>query len=358
MDVLISAGLGMTFLIVGVAAVFLMYHLWGYPFDKVGKRSAAPPGLMRLHRVLGWVYVIIYIVMMVEMVPRLWSYQVEFPARTVIHLCLGMTIGIILLVKISILRWFRHLEEMMPVLGTMLLICTILLSGLSLPFAFREFALASTSDGGGVYSQENLERVARQLPRAGFPEKAPLEELATARALRAGRTVLVRKCVVCHDLKTILMRPRTPSNWVKTVERMAQKPSFTEPLTEPERWTSAVYLIAISPELQRSVKEKREQELAREKTEEAMLATVAETTAAPAAKEFDEPAAKKAYEVTCSECHELSDVDAAPPTTPKEVDALIQRMILENEMKADKDTLAMVQWYMIKKFAGAAKAGA
>ena len=108
MDVLISAGLGMTFLIVGVAAVFLMYHLWGYPFDKVGKRSAAPPGLMRLHRVLGWVYVIIYIVMMVEMVPRLWSYQVEFPARTVIHLCLGMTIGIILLVKISILRWFRR----------------------------------------------------------------------------------------------------------------------------------------------------------------------------------------------------------------------------------------------------------
>ncbi len=351
MDVLISASLGVSFLIVGVAAVFLMYHLWGYPYDKVAHRSSAPAGLMRLHRILGWVYVIIYIILMTEMVPRMWTYQVEFPARTVMHLCLGITIGIILLVKISILRFFRHLEEMMPVLGTMLLICTVLLSGLSLPFAFRETAMAQNRDGGGVYGEENLARVGKMLARAGLPEQAPLDELATPRALRAGRTVLVRKCVVCHDLKTILMRPRTPSNWVKTVERMAGKPSFTAPLTEAERWTSAAYLIAISPELQKSAKEKREQDMERSKTVKALV-EVSTSETAPAAKKIDEAAAQKAYETVCSECHELSDVDAAPPTNAQEVDDLIQRMIEDNDMEADKATLELVQWYMIKKFAG------
>ena len=68
MDVIVSAILGTSFLVVGCAAVFLMFHLWGYPFDKATRTSAAPPGLMRLHRVLGWIYVLLYIVMMVEMV--------------------------------------------------------------------------------------------------------------------------------------------------------------------------------------------------------------------------------------------------------------------------------------------------
>ena len=76
----------------------------------------------------------------VQMVPRLWEYQVEFPARTVAHFMLGFTIGVILLLKVSILRWFRHFEEWMPVLGVGLLTCTVLLSALSLPFVFRELS--------------------------------------------------------------------------------------------------------------------------------------------------------------------------------------------------------------------------
>ena len=143
MNTTITTGLGIAFLVLGLSTVFLMFHLWGYPFDKATRTSAAPKGLMILHRILGFLYVGVYIAMMWMMVPRMWTYQVEFPPRTVAHIILGLTIGFILIIKISIIRFFRHLEEWMPYLGTLLLFCTVLLLGLSLPFTFKERHFAS-----------------------------------------------------------------------------------------------------------------------------------------------------------------------------------------------------------------------
>ena len=122
MNAAINAILGTLFLILAFGTVFLMYRLWGYPFDKVKHKSAAPPGLMRLHRMMGYAYFLIYLVLMAQMVPRLWTYQVEFPARTVVHIVCGILIGVVLILKLSILRFYRHFEEWMPVLGTSLLV--------------------------------------------------------------------------------------------------------------------------------------------------------------------------------------------------------------------------------------------
>jgi cytochrome c5 len=350
MDVVLSASLGILFLVLGFATVFLMFHLWGYPFDKVKKLSAAPPSLMRLHRVLGYMFLLLYIAMMIEMVPRMWNYQVEWPARTVAHMMFGMSIGIVLLIKLSILRFFRHFEEWMPVLGTLLLGFTIVLCSLSMPHAFREMALASASTGGDAFSDENRARVAKLLPAAGLPEEAPIGELATIDALRAGRKVLLRKCVVCHDLKTILTRPRSPSDWVNTVERMAIKPAFSEPITDLEQWQASAYLIAISRELQKSARDRRQEESDKKAAQDAM--TPSSDPAAPAAQ-FDEKKAQATYETVCSQCHELSDVDKAPPRTAEEVSSVIKRMIDENDLKAEKADLEMIEWYMKRKFAGA-----
>src|SRR5580704_8498441 len=203
MNIVTSAALGVVFLILGGAATFLMYYLWGFPFDKATRTSSAPRSLMRLHRILGYTYAVIYLFMMTQMVPRMWQYQVELPPRTVAHLLLGFLIGIILLLKIAIMRFFRHFEEWMPTLGTLLFVCTVLLLGLSLPSAYREGTLASSAVGGGVYSAENRKRVAELLPEAGLPTGTPLAELSTEAGLRKGRAVLLDQCVRCHDLKTV-----------------------------------------------------------------------------------------------------------------------------------------------------------
>ncbi|MCY1010690.1 hypothetical protein OV079_35020 [Nannocystis pusilla] len=353
MDVILSASLGLLFLVVGTAAVFLMYYLWGFPFDKATRTSAAPPSLMRLHRQLGWFYILIYIVLMFEMVPRMWNYQVEWPARTVAHMCLGMGVGFILMIKVLILRFFRHLEEWMPALGTSLLACTIMLAGLSMPHAFREMALAS--EMGDVYGDENRARVKKLLESAKLPEEAPIDELSSVDSLQAGRQVLLKKCVACHDLKTILDRPRSPLDWVGTVDRMVIKPSFNEPISEFEGWQVTGYLIAISRDLQRSLKERRAQEEQREQADAVLAApppgaAPAVATEPAPAQQIDAAAARKTYESVCSQCHELSEVEKAPPTSEAEVIEVIRRMVDDNEMKATPEQITHIEWHMIKVF--------
>jgi len=317
-----TAVLGIAFVVIGLFAMFLMYRLWGYPFDKATKTSSAPRWAMLLHRALGYAFAAIYVLLMWKMLPRLWQYQVEFPARTVVHIVVGFGIGFLLLIKIAIIRWFRHFEEWMPYLGTAIMLGTIILIGLSVPYAIQERRLA-----GAATTQENRIRVAHQLPSAGLPASAPAAaELSTTESLDHGRDVLLGNCVHCHDLRTILSKPRSPNGWWNTVERMAEKPALFEPITDLEMYEVTAYLIAITPDLQRSSKAKREQLVARETSKAAAAVTVA---AAP--KATDLAAAKKTYEDTCSQCHELTEIAKAPPKTTAESRAMIQRMIKDNE---------------------------
>jgi hypothetical protein len=323
MNPAVNALLGLLFLGLGLGATFLMFHLWGYPFDKATRTSAAPPRLMALHRALGYAYVVVYVFLMVQMVPRMWEYQVELAPRTVIHLVLGVTIGFILMIKLAVLRWFRHLEEWMPYLGTALLLCTVLLMALSLPFTLRERMLAADTD---AFSADNRARVAHLLEGADLPPEAPLRRLASERGLRRGRAVLLEKCVTCHDLRTVLARPRVPSDWVHTVARMAERPVLFTPITSEDEWHVSAYLIAITPELAHSLARKR---------------------AAPAATGVvtQDADARVAFERTCSQCHKASDVERSPPRTDAQIEALIARMV-DNGLLAAAPELAQVRAYL------------
>jgi mono/diheme cytochrome c family protein len=375
-----TAMLGIVFVAVGLAAMFLMYHLWGYPYDKERRLSAAPRWAMWLHRLLGYAFALIYILLMVKMVPRLWEYQVEFPARTTAHIILGFTIGFLLLVKISIMRFFRHFEEWMPFLGTAIMLGTIILIGLSLPYVLQERALAQSAPGGSATSAASIARVAALLPTANLPKEASLQKLATVKALTSGRHVLLDNCVKCHDLKTILAKPRTPSGWWNTVDRMAEKPALFAPMTTEEMFEVTAYLIAITPDLQKASKAKREQQVARDEAMEEALAEEAASgagaslplpaptptptptppapppttpepaTPKPASQPVDLAKAKMVYEAVCSQCHDLSDVDAAPPKTAKESRAMIQRMIKENDAEISKNEIKLIAAWLDAHF--------
>mgnify|MGYP003374526312 FL=1 len=341
-----NAILGIAFLVLGFASVFLMFHLWGYPFDKATRTSAAPKWAMYLHRGIGFAYVIVYVVMMTRMVPRLFTYQVEFPARTVVHIIMGLIIGLILLLKISIIRFFRHLEEWMPFLGTGLLACTVVLLGLSLPFSFKDRLLAKKARGGDVFSAASLEHVKKVLPVAELPKEAPLDKLATVAELKHGRDVMVTQCVECHDMKTILAKPRSPQDWTHTVERMGEKPALSAPITEQDQWAVTAYLIAISPDLQASAQKKRQQEQEKKKAKAAAVAALA------AAGDVEAKAAtevKPLLEKHCTQCHEVTELDEKPPTNAKQVDSLIGRMV-DNGLEAPDADIKVIRAYLLKTY--------
>lgn len=398
MHISYSSLLGILFLGLALAATFTMFQFWGYDYDEVKKKSSCPQWKMNIHRAIGFAYILVYILMMTEMVPRLWEYQVEFPPRTVVHILLGTAIGVILLLKVCILRFFRHFEEWMPALGVSLLMCSVLLGAMSLPAFFQERQLAAGALGGSVYSPENRDRVAALLPEAGYPEGVELSELSTVDSLERGRRVLLGKCIACHDLKTIIAKPRTPSDWVRTNKRMIEKPSLGVVISADEGRRAAAYLIAITPDLQRSAKQKRKAQIVRAESQEAadeLLANgypdagVASADAAvdpetsdpetsdpetsdpetsdpekpeakkpetkpapkprPAKPKYDFKAAKALFDDECALCHETSDVDDAPPTSRKEVNQMLSRMI-DNGLDLEKGDLALIRFYLIRTY--------
>ena len=115
-----------------------MFRIRGYPFDEVRHQSTAPKALVLCRCLAGLCYIILYLFMMYKMVPRLFIYQVEFPARTVAHLLLGVSIGFLLIVKLVVIRTCRHFSSMLPYIGICILWCTVLLVSLSVPFALKE----------------------------------------------------------------------------------------------------------------------------------------------------------------------------------------------------------------------------
>jgi len=343
METWLNVVLGLLFLGLALANTLLMYHLWGFPYDHAAHKSSAPRSLVLTHRATGYAYLLIYLYLMSEMLPRIWHYQIELPPRSVMHLTLGLGIGIILLVKIGIVRFFKHMEStLVPALGTTLLIFTALLVGLSVPFVFKEQYLSQQAFGS-VLSEQNLERIKMLLPRAGFPAEAKLDELASISGLQTGRRILLSKCVQCHDLRTVLVKPKTPDAWMQTVNRMADRAVIGKPIEERERWHVAAYLIAISPDLQEAVRARRELELEQEQA----VDTVRKL---PSGARFERESAKNKFETLCVQCHALPTVMAK---TGEEVKALVARMV-GNGLTASGDDLAQVVFYLSENLAAGA----
>jgi len=310
----------------------------------VTRSSAA----VQAHRVFGYVFLALYVVMLWQMVPRLFSYQIEFPARTVVHISLGMAIGGLLAVKILIVRFFRGLDAAMaPLLGTSILVSSVVLIGISAPFALHE-AFIERAEAAGPFAPDSLERVRTLLRQAGLDE-AEAATLATAESLRAGQNVLRGKCTECHDLRTVLAKPRTPENWIQTVRRMAERTTLANALGEQEQRQVTAYLVAISPQLQRSAQEMRDEEEKGNKAKAAMQAVTDE--GAPAAA-FDLERARGLFQMKCSKCHSPKFVEASPPTSPDEARELVARMV-EQGLTGSEDELAQIVRYLIVTHAGA-----
>jgi mono/diheme cytochrome c family protein len=347
MSALTNTILGLAFLVLAVAATFLMYHLWGYPFDHEKLKSSAPPRLMLLHRILGYGYVAIYIILMTQMVPRLWRYQVEFPARTVVHMVLGMLIGVLLVIKIAIVRYFKHLEgTLIPLLGTSVMVCTVLVLGLSVPFSLRLLYVERHAPGGSAFGEENLQRVSVLLSRGRLQSDVPLADLVTSHGLHMGQSVLMTSCVQCHDLRTVLAKPRTPDEWTDVVRRMSDRSSILKPISAQDRQYVTAYLIAISPDLQQGISNERNQEQSH-----AMAKEIAEnlSTGETPIEEFNLADSKKVFEVSCMQCHAANLVERHPPRTQKQAEELVNRMV-DNGLDLPDADLRKIVFYLKKTY--------
>jgi cytochrome c5 len=332
--------LGISFVVLAIAAVILQAWLWSFPMDPPDDpkgRSLAPRAWTNLHRVVGLLYVTIYVVMMTQMIPRLWQYQVELPARTVMHAVMGLTIGVLLVTKFSIIRFFKHFGKSLPAIGLGILLCTIILGALSIPFAVRAHAL-----GKNLLEPQNKERVMRILADLELPGKPDVAGLVTQTAFSRGQKILTGTCTTCHDLRTILIRPRTGKQWLDVVSRMAEKPSFGDPIGEMDIPFVTAYLIALTPQLQESMQAKVAEDRARDK----QVAEVKAITGGGPTPAVDATKSKALYEEKCGECHKLTKVDKHGGDDEAGWTQLITRMIEENEAELSAEDVKILAAYL------------
>jgi len=234
-----------------------------------------------------------------------------------------------------------------PILGSGLFICTFLLVALVLPFSLREAYLESTVLGDKSMVESRVKRVRELLPVAGLEDSELLNELSSKKGLIMGRRILTAKCVQCHDLRTVLARPRTPKAWQQTISRMANRSTILNPITEKDQWYVTAYLIAVSPTLQETLKQRRKMEAIAIKSAENMVSVVKPGEADDL--KFDPVAAKVLFEQKCSQCHNFDQVTASPPGTKLEVIALVQRMV-GNGLTASESELNTIIQYLNKTY--------
>ncbi|MEM6994653.1 MAG: hypothetical protein AAF721_29325 [Myxococcota bacterium] len=385
MSTTISMWLGILFVGLGLAAVLLQAWLWNPKYwDEVNKKTNAPKAGLMVHRWVGIVFTLIYVALMWEMIPRLWEYQVELPARTVLHAVASIVLGVLLFTKLAILRWFRHFEESMPALGFGIMICTIVLGTLSIPFALRAQGV-----GVAAFDGPNVERVRKLMGRIELPDDAPSVDILTSDdGFTRGRQVLVGPCVRCHDMRTVLAKPRSAKSWYKVVDRMLEKPSvFGEPLDPADVPYVTAYLVAITPEIQESRQLEAEAERKRGELVSGVLAQLtggggaadagdavpavadagmadgSETPPAadggaapvapkpkPAAAEIDTSNGPALLEQYCTDCHELDEVTDYGGGDLAKWTQVMKDMIVEEDAEIPETEATIITHYLAQTY--------
>ena len=200
--------LGVLMAAIAVVNASLMAWLWRFPMkDGV---STAPRLWTNVHRGLGYVFVIAYGALLVEMLPRMWEFRVASTVG-VVHGALGVLVGIILAFKIAVIRRIPSLGHRLPWIGGALVVTTLTVSAL------------------GVVPAWMLLRPAAPLS----PE------------LARGRDVVARKCQQCHGASVILSEEEDARKWLRITEEMqrfSRKIPGKDAITDEERMAAAAYL--------------------------------------------------------------------------------------------------------------------
>lgn len=216
--------LGLAMATIAIVNAGLMAWLWRFPMqpDPTGRDpngvSTAPRSWTNVHRLLGYVFVLTYAALLIEMVPRIWEFRVA-NAISIFHGALGILIGALLIVKIAIIRRFQRFGNRLPWIGGTLAVTTVIVAAL------------------GV-----------------VPAWIVLRPRATLTAdLARGRDVVSNKCNQCHGASTIAGEREDARKWdriTREMQRFSRTIPGKEPISDEERLLAAAYLTHVLGEVE------------------------------------------------------------------------------------------------------------
>ena len=182
--------LALLWIIIGLVAVLIMLEIQGNP-----KKREKLKTLILFHRVLGYLFILFFIMAGVSMIIKIAGYQQELSSRPLIHAYLAVSLIPIIALKWLIVRRYKRFFSYLPALGSLILALAFVLSAMTAGYVF-------------LYRSEI---------RYTTVSEADVYEVQFARDL------IFKKCGKCHSLKPTLGSAKDLEGWTKTVNRMAEK---------------------------------------------------------------------------------------------------------------------------------------
>jgi hypothetical protein len=195
------------FFLCGAVAVVMMMNRLGRP------ESQPTPRQIVLHRIFGWVFVVLFLVIFGTMFARFYAYWEEDPPRIVIHYSAAFALLMLLLLKVAIPRFYPGFRKHL------------------FPLGFSVFLLAFLAASVGL--AHYLVRVTQRTPYISHAA------LSADPDLELGKQLLIERCAICHLLDAIL-KPRPAADWEKVVDDMTQ---LAWPRIRPDEATQILYYL-------------------------------------------------------------------------------------------------------------------
>jgi hypothetical protein len=176
------------FLVLGTAAVLTM-------MIRLGRQSPSRTFLI-IHRVAGWSFAILCVVMTTVMAERMTRHPEQLSPLNALHFTLSVLLILLLTIKLVIPRFFPGLSKHLFLLGMSAFLTAFSLVGIS----------------AGDYLVHKI----RKLPYVAHVDltDSPLDP-------QLGKQLSLVRCAPCHIVKDILIN-KSPKEWEITVNRMVR----------------------------------------------------------------------------------------------------------------------------------------
>jgi cytochrome c5 len=184
-----SSMLATLLLVIAGVTVLIMLEMTGKIKDSPRKK-----GWIFLHRILGYLFLIIFASMLVFMVVKAGGFQEKMPARAMIHIILALLLVPLIMIKVVIARRHAPLSTKLILLGT----------------AIFGLAFGLTGITAGYYALHRSDKY------------ADLSDLDEDILSMDGQKVTNRKCGKCHSLERIYQNYKSDIAWSDTINKMAE----------------------------------------------------------------------------------------------------------------------------------------
>src|SRR6266704_3927831 len=191
----VSAGLGLLFILIGAAAVWLMFDA------STGSRNqTARDRILRAHRIAVYLVIALFCFMSWFMLLRAKETPDDLPLRAMVHILLALVLAPLLLVKVVIARYYKSFTAALVPLGL-----TIFTLG---------FVLVASSAGPYLFRKAAVKEISLQTVNMGG---AKID-------LQSSEALTQKRCSRCHNLDRVVGAKKDARGWLATVDRMRGLP--------------------------------------------------------------------------------------------------------------------------------------